>query len=73
MTAKDVGLRTAIVDAIVALTADFGYPPTQAELALEVKRGRQPLRRVLAELREAKIVDWTTGSPRSMRVVRMTE
>ncbi len=72
MTARDPSLRTTLVDAIIALTADFGYPSTQAELAIEMKRSRSFVQKLLLELRAAKVVEWDR-SARSVRVVRMSE
>jgi SOS-response transcriptional repressor LexA len=62
--------RKRLVEAIVVLHADFGFPPTRRELAHEVSISYVRVAQLLEQLRDEGVVVWDKGRSRSIRLVR---
>jgi SOS-response transcriptional repressor LexA len=63
------GTRAAIVRRIRQRTQAQGYPPTLRELAEDVDVSVNVVLQHLRRLRQAGIVTWELGRPRTLRLV----
>jgi repressor LexA len=65
--------QLAVIDAIVDLTAERGYPPTMREIAKVIGSIHSDVQQKLWRLRRDGRVTWDEGRARTVRVVEVTQ
>ena len=65
--------QLAVLDAIVDLTAERGYPPTMREIAAVIGSIHSDVQQKLWRLRRDGRVTWDEGRARTVRVVEVQE
>lgn len=63
-------IEPRLIQAIISLHADLGYPPTQDEIAVELGICQRRVWVVLHRLKERGVVDWIPRRPRTIHVVK---
>jgi DNA-binding IscR family transcriptional regulator len=62
--------QTQVLDAILFLADDRGFPPTIREVAARLKTLPSNVHQILSRLRAIGLVDWEDGKLRTLRVVK---